>query len=134
MPSISYSLTLRPEEAAAAPLVQYAYEFFDKYGKSNEKQSAATLISARLVALQHYSREVKIPINFAYLFLFFHQLCWEELCVNAPESMGLEGVKPQHISQAVNSDLNRIIGIATGEDPKPHQVSTCKVQPINSPH
>src|SRR5271156_6177176 len=134
MTSMLMPLTLRPQEAAASPLIQYALEFFDKYGHSDEPQSAATLISARLVALQHYSREVKVPINFAYLFLFFHQLCWEELCINAPEHMGLEGVKPQNISQAVNNDLNRIIGIATGENPKPHQVSTGKVQPINSLH
>ena len=101
--------------------------FIGVYQSDKLLKSPSHHLSFRLLALQHLQSVLTPPVNLSWMFLFIHQVVYEEVAIKYPRQCRVGNVAPQTIRQMVNADLLRLLEIKTGEKPSATQLRGYKV-------
>jgi len=92
--------------------------FLSQYPVTTSIDCVSLNISSRLFAMKLFSEQtVEAPVNLAAMFIFIHQLIWEDLAVDDHALMKVPDRASQSIKEDVNSDIARLCTIAMQKSP-----------------
>ena len=85
--------------------------------KSPSTEFPATYLVYRWIGLaRSQSLSVAPPENMGWLFLYMHQLIYEQTAIAFPDESGMSGKSKQQIQTIVNHDINALLTAKFGHD------------------